>query len=62
MKKVKECLKNCRGTSIISYIIVVAVTVTIALEIVPYFNRTAESRSSKIISVFNSTDTIANVD
>lgn len=62
MNKIKKRLKNNRGTNILSYIIIVAVTVTIALEIIPYFNSTIESRSEKIISVFNSTDTVTSVD
>ncbi|WP_326910690.1 hypothetical protein [Sedimentibacter sp. MB31-C6] len=62
MNKIKKYLSNNRGTNILSYIIIVAVTVTIALEIIPYFNSTIESRSEKIISVFNSTDTVTSVD
>ena len=62
MNTCKRVLMNGRGTNILSYIIVVAVTVAIAIQLIPYFNTAARSRSEKIISVFNSTDTIVSVD
>lgn len=57
MKSLKY-LMNEKGTGILSYILVIAVTIVIAVSILPIFQETVKNRSSKIINVFNSTDTI----
>ena len=62
MRRVRRVLSNNKGSSILGYLIVVAVTVAIAIQIIPYFNSTAKGRNEKIINVFNSTDTIVGVE
>ncbi|MGD9678896.1 MAG: hypothetical protein AB7V16_11200 [Vulcanibacillus sp.] len=56
--KLKKLLFNEKGTAVLSYIVIVMVTIAIAVSIVPAFDEAVHSRSGKIVNVFNSTDTI----
>ncbi|WP_440977646.1 hypothetical protein [Sedimentibacter sp. LTW-03] len=62
LKRILVFIRNEKGASIIGYIVVISVTVAIAAVLIPHFNQTADSRSNKIINVFNSTDTIVELE